>query len=88
MIGFYPIGTLVALGNGEMGIVVAPNKDVELFDRPKVLRIHFQDGEYRGRGVADLAEMDDKTGKYRSTIAKPLDPNEYQLNVAELLFYG
>jgi HD-GYP domain-containing protein (c-di-GMP phosphodiesterase class II) len=88
MIGFYPIGTLVTLGNGEMGIVVAPNKDVELIDRPKVLRIHFQDGEYRGRGVADLAEMDDETGKYRNTIVKPLDPNEYQLNVAELLFYG
>ena len=88
MIGFYPIGTLVALDDEEMGIVVAPNKDVELFDRPKVLRIHFQDGEYKGRGVVDLAEIDDKTGKHRNTIAKPLDPNEYQLNVAELLFYG
>ncbi len=88
MIGFYPIGSLVMLGNGEMGIVVAPNKDVELIDRPKVLRIQFQDGEYRGRGVIDLAEIDDETGKYRNTIAKPLDPNEYQLNVAELLFYG
>jgi HD-GYP domain-containing protein (c-di-GMP phosphodiesterase class II) len=88
MIGFYPIGTLVALEDGEMGIVVASNKDVELIDRPKVLRIYFQDGEYKGRGVIDLAEIDDGTGKYRNTIAKPLDPNEYQLNVAELLFYG
>jgi hypothetical protein len=32
--------------------------------------------------------MEDETGKYKNTIAKPLDPNEYQLNVAELLFYG
>jgi HD-GYP domain-containing protein (c-di-GMP phosphodiesterase class II) len=88
MIGFYPIGTLVTFENGEMGIVVAANKGVELTDRPKVLRIHFQDGEYRGRGIIDLSEMDNETGKYRNTIAKPLDPNEYQLNVAELLFYG
>jgi hypothetical protein len=88
MIGFYPIGTLVALDDGELGIVVAPNKDVELIDRPRVLRIHFQDGEYKGRGVMDLAETDEETGKYRNTIARPLDPNEYQLNVAEWLFYG
>jgi HD-GYP domain-containing protein (c-di-GMP phosphodiesterase class II) len=88
MIGLYPIGTLVALDGGEIGIVVAPNKDVELIDRPKVLRIHFQDGEYNGRGVMDLAETDEETGKYRNTIARPLDPNEYQLNVAEWLFYG
>jgi len=88
MIGFYPIGTLVMLENGQMGIVVTANRDVELTDRPKVLQIHFQDGEYKGSGVLDLAEKEDKTGKYRNTIAKPLDPNEYQLNVAELLFYG
>lgn len=88
MIGFYPIGTLAALDGGEMGIVVAQNKDVEFIDRPKVLRIHFQDGEYKGREVIDLAEIDDETGKYRNTIARPLDPNEYQLSVAEMLFYG
>ena len=87
-IGFYPIGTLVVFESGEMGIVVTPNKDMELMDRPKVLRIHFQDGEYKGTGVLDLAETEDETGKYRNTIAKALDPNEYQLNVAELLFYG
>lgn len=88
MIGLYPIGTLVALADGEIGIVVASHKDVELIDRPKVLRIYFEDGEYKGRGVIDLAEKDGETGRYRNTIVKPLDPNEYQLNVAELLFYG
>jgi len=87
-VGIYPIGTLVMLENGEMGIVVAPNRDLELMDRPKVLPIRFQDGEYRGTEVLDLAEVEDETGKYKNTIAKPLDPNEYQLNVAELLFYG
>jgi hypothetical protein len=56
-----------------------------LIDRPKVLRIHFQDGEYKERGVLDLAEKEGETGKYRNSLAQPLDPNEYQLNVAELL---
>jgi len=88
LVGFYPIGTLVMLVNGEMGIVATPNKDVEMTDRPKVLRIHFQDGEYKGTGVLDLAEKEEETGKYKNTIARCVDPNEYQLNVAELLFYG
>jgi HD-GYP domain-containing protein (c-di-GMP phosphodiesterase class II) len=87
LVGFYPIGTLVMLENGEMGIVATPNKDEEMTDRPKVLRIHFQDGEYKGTGVLDLAEKEEKTGKYRNTIDRCVDPNEYQLNVAELLFY-
>jgi HD-GYP domain-containing protein (c-di-GMP phosphodiesterase class II) len=88
LVGFYPIGTLVMLENGEMGIVATPNKDVEMTDRPKVLRIHFQDGEYKGTGVLDLAEKEEKTGKYRNTIDRCVDPNEYQLNVAELLLYS
>ena len=45
-------------------------------------------GEYEGSGDLDLAEIDEETGEYRNTIAKLLDPKEYQLNVAELLFYG
>ena len=43
-------------------------------------------GEYEGSGELDFAEIDEDTGEYRNTIAKPLDPNEYQLNVTELLF--
>jgi len=38
--------------------------------------------------VLDLAEKEEETGKYKNTIARCVDPNEYQLNVAELLFYG
>ena len=88
LIGLYPIGTLVMLESEEMGIVVTPNKDAELIDRPRVLLVRFQDGEYKGSGVLDLAETDQGTGKYVNTISKSLDPNEFQLNVAELLFYG
>ncbi len=88
LIGLYPIGTLVMLENGDMGIVATTNKAVEFFDRPKVLRIHFQDGEYRGTDVLDLTEREGEKGKYKNSIARSLDPNEYQLNVAELLFYG
>jgi len=88
LIGFYPIGTLVMLENGDMGIVTTTNKDVKFIERPKVLRIHFQDGEYRGSDELDMAEREAEKGKYKNSIATSLDPNEYQLNVAKLLFYG
>lgn len=88
VMGVYPVGTLVTLENGEMGIVMAPNRDTRLMDRPRILRIHFQEGEYRERDVLNLAERDDETGTYRNTIARALDPNEYQVNVAELLLFS
>jgi hypothetical protein len=88
VMGVYPVGTLVTLENGEMGIVMAPNRDKRLMDRPRILRIHFQEGEYRERDILDLAERDGETGPYRNTIARALDPNEYQVNVAELLLFS
>jgi HD-GYP domain-containing protein (c-di-GMP phosphodiesterase class II) len=87
LIGLYPIGTLVMLENGDMGVVTTTSKDVQFIDRPKVLRIHFQDGEYSGSDVLDLTEREDEKGKYKNSIASSLDPNEYQINVAELLFF-
>jgi hypothetical protein len=35
--------------------------------------------------VADLRETDEATGKHKWTIVKTLDPNEYNINVAEFL---
>jgi HD-GYP domain-containing protein (c-di-GMP phosphodiesterase class II) len=86
--GFFPVGTLVALEDGRMGIVEASSRKTKLIDRPRILLIRFQAGEYREGGMLDLAERDDETGKYRNTISRPLDPNEYQVNVAELLLFG
>ena len=33
----------------------------------------------------DLAEVDESTGAYKRSILKTLDPNEYNINVAEFL---
>ena len=37
VMGVYPVGTLVTLENGEMGIAMAPNRDTRLMDRPRIL---------------------------------------------------
>jgi hypothetical protein len=35
--------------------------------------------------MVDLREMDEETKDFRRSIVKTLDPNEYNLNVAEFL---
>jgi hypothetical protein len=68
-----------------MGIVTKIHEDAELIDRPLVCLISYSNGEYRKGKVVDLRETDEATGKYKWTIVKTLDPNEYNINVAEFL---
>ncbi|MGQ9507823.1 MAG: HD-GYP domain-containing protein [Thermodesulfobacteriota bacterium] len=85
MIGIYPLGTLVLLNTNEMGVVIQIQEDPEMIDRPKVSLIYYSEGEYRKGKIVDLTEKDEKTGEYKRTIVKTLDPNEYNINVAEFL---
>jgi putative nucleotidyltransferase with HDIG domain len=83
MIGIFPLGTLVLLNTNEIGIVTQIQEDIELIDRPKVSLIHYSDGEYRKGQALDLREADETTGEFKRSIVKTLDPNEYNINVAE-----
>ena len=83
MIGVFPLGTLVLLNTNEMGVVVQTQEDAELLDRPKVCLLSYSDGEYRKGKIVDLREIDEATKEYKWTIVKTLDPNEYNINVAE-----
>ena len=85
MIGIFPLGTLVLLNTNEMGLVTQIQEDSELIDRPKVCLLYYGDGEYRKGKVVDLKEMDEATRDFKRTIVKTLDPNEYNINVAEFL---
>jgi HD-GYP domain-containing protein (c-di-GMP phosphodiesterase class II) len=83
MIGVFPLGTLVLLNTNEMGVVVQTQEDAELLDRPKVCLLSYSDGEYRKGKIIDLREIDEATKEYTWSIVKTLDPNEYNINVAE-----
>ncbi len=86
MIGIFPIGTIVLLDTNEMGIVLQTQEDPDVIGRPKVCLLHYSDGEYRKGNIVDLREMDDENRTFKRSIVKTLDPNEYNLNVAEFLF--
>jgi len=83
MIGAIPLGTLALLNTHEMGVVTQIQEDTDLLDRPKVCLIYYSDGEYRKGKVVDLGEMDGVSGDFKRSIVKTLDPNEYNINVAE-----
>jgi len=83
MIGVFPLGTLVLLNTNEMGVVVQTQEDSELLDRPRVCLVSYSDGEYRKGRIVDLREVDEATKEYKWSIVKTLDPNEYNINVAE-----
>jgi putative nucleotidyltransferase with HDIG domain len=85
MIGIFPLGTLVLLNTNEMGIVTQTQEDPDLIDRPKVSLLQYSEGEYRKGKVVDLREMDEGTRTFKRSIVKTLDPNEYNIHVAEFL---
>jgi putative nucleotidyltransferase with HDIG domain len=83
MIGAHPIGSLVVLDSGEIGIVFEANPHPAFQLRPKVkiiadLKRNRLDGE-----VVDLAEIDPASARFRRSIIKSLDPDKYGINVAD-----
>ncbi len=85
MMGIFPLGTLVLLNTNEMGIVLRTQEDPEMIDRPEVCLLSYSEGAYRKGKVVDLTEIDGATGGFKRSIVKTLDPNEYNLHVAEFL---
>jgi putative nucleotidyltransferase with HDIG domain len=85
MLGIFPLGSLALLNTNEMGIVVQTSEDTDLIDRPRICLLYYGEGEYRKGETVDLREMDEGAKEFRRTIVKTLDPNEYNINVAEYL---
>jgi HD-GYP domain-containing protein (c-di-GMP phosphodiesterase class II) len=85
MVGIFPLGTLVLLNTNEMGIVVKTQEDPDFGDRPVLCLLSYSEGEYRKGKEIDLKETDETTGAFKRSIVKTLDPNEYNLNIAEFL---
>jgi hypothetical protein len=60
-VGIYPPGTVVRLAGGEVGVVLRPNRDPELLDRPQVRLLFDATGEPLAvTTVVDLAARDER----------------------------
>ena len=83
LMGPFPIGSLVALNTGEIGIVFEVNADPKLILRPSVKLITDAAGNKIDGDVADLAEQDPATGRFVRTISRALNPQEYGVEVSD-----
>ncbi len=83
MMGVYPIGTLVALTTEEIGIVRDLNPETRFLLRPRVKIVAGADGKKIDGETVDLTDRDPATGRYLRTIAAPLDPAKYGIEVAD-----
>jgi len=83
MIGVFPVGSLVVLDTGEVGIVAESNPLASASQRPKVKLITDREGNKLDGETADLTEIDTQNQRYRRTIVKTLDPEKYGIHVGD-----
>jgi HD-GYP domain-containing protein (c-di-GMP phosphodiesterase class II) len=83
LMGVFPVGTLVALTSGELGIVFETNPDPKLILRPKVKLITDSEGNRLDGETVDLSERDPEAATFPRTIAKALHPDTYGIEVAD-----
>jgi putative nucleotidyltransferase with HDIG domain len=83
MMGAYPIGTVVHLDSGEIGIVFNTNPDPRYVLRPGIKLITDREGNRVDGDMADLSEKDPATDRFVRSIRRPLDPDKYGINVSD-----
>jgi len=83
MIGAFPVGSLVALDTGELGIVFEANPHPAFHLRPKVKIIVDVEGNKLDGEVVDLTEIATESKKFRRTIVRSLDADKYGIQPAD-----
>jgi HD-GYP domain-containing protein (c-di-GMP phosphodiesterase class II) len=81
MIGIFPVGTLVKLDTGEIGLVVHQTRDLM---RPRLLLLTMFDGSEKATG-ADVSLLETAGGQYVRSIVGTIDPNAANINVKQYL---
>ncbi len=84
MLGIYPVGSVVVLDTGEVGVVMKA-KPGEL-SRPEVAIVADRQGKTEKVEIVDLAAIDEKTGEYKRTILKSVNPRTYNMDIARYIY--
>ncbi|MCK5916028.1 MAG: HD-GYP domain-containing protein [Deltaproteobacteria bacterium] len=85
MLGVYPIGTLLRMDTGEMGLVTHCSEKSDR-TRPIVqLLIQNTQKQYTKGKLIDLADRNPKTGKFIRNIIKTQHPANYGIQAAKFL---
>jgi HD-GYP domain-containing protein (c-di-GMP phosphodiesterase class II) len=81
MIGIFPIGTLLKLDTGEIGLVLHQTKDLL---RPRVLILTKFDGSERETGT-EVSLVETAGGKYKRNVVGTINPHAARIDVKQYL---
>ncbi|HLW75025.1 MAG TPA: HD-GYP domain-containing protein [Gammaproteobacteria bacterium] len=82
-IGIYPIGSLVQLNTGALGIVMSSNPDSRL--KPVVMLVRDREGRpYRRRPLLNLAATGTQPGGFSWQVQRVVDCKDYDIDPARI----
>jgi len=83
-LGIYPIGSLVELDNGLVGVVISASKKARL--RPMIMLVLDKNKRpFKQRKILNLANPNWKKGPHATEISNILDPNSYDINIRQII---
>ncbi len=81
MIGIFPIGTVLKLSTGEVGLVLHQTRDLM---RPRILLLTKFDGSERESG-AEISLLETTAGKYIRNVVGIINPHTSNINIKQYL---
>jgi HD-GYP domain-containing protein (c-di-GMP phosphodiesterase class II) len=81
MIGIFPVGSVLKLDTGEVGLVTHQTRDLL---RPRVLLLTTFDGSEKETG-ADVSLLETVNGKYVRSVSGTIDPDVAKINIKQYL---
>ena len=83
-LGIYPIGTLIELDNGLVGVVISTNKSTRL--RPMIMLILDKEKRpFKKRKILNMAYTHWRKGSHAIEISKILNPGSYDINIRQII---
>jgi len=81
MIGIFPLGTLLKLDTGEVGLVMHQTRDLM---RPRVLLLTKFDGSEKESGQ-EVSLLETESGKYKHNAVGTINPYTAKIDVKKYL---
>jgi HD-GYP domain-containing protein (c-di-GMP phosphodiesterase class II) len=81
MIGIFPIGALLKLDTGEIGLVLHQTRDLM---RPRVLLLTAFDGS-ESNADAEVSLLETAGGRYKRSVVGTIDPNAAKINLKKYM---
>ncbi len=82
MIGIFPVGTLLKLDTGEIGVVIHQTRDLM---RPRVLLLSRFDGSERDDPAAEISLLETEGGQYTRNVVGTIDSGKARFDIKPYL---